>query len=452
MDELVRIEIERGIDGLADSLDAERFRHVVGLEPAPSLVPLFEGGSLAAHRETVKQLRDAGLGPLAARVASLRAERVQAEREEAWRAAEAAVAAPGPDGTVSLIEAERSLSAEPDPARRASFARAAAEACEQVAGPREAAIEARARGRAEVGLAPDWTAVVEGDGALAASDDAWRDVLAWLCRRDPEGAPASLSRADLLSVLSLRRWAGLFRPGMLRIAIRETLAPLRLDLGRVRVDDDERPGKWPGVHVLGHRLSFRARGGAVDWLDLLDGLGRALAAAHQPPRQRDPAFQHAAGWLLSSVLLEPRWLADRCDVDRREASDLLRALRLRRLFVLRAHAAALRIAAEVERGTSGRAWREGYREAMTAALGATWDEVRAARDADASAHQAALAGAGRGEALRRAIIERFDEDWWRNPRTQEHLAALLAAGAAPDDDTAKPALAAGALSATMAAG
>jgi hypothetical protein len=188
----------------------------------------------------------------------------------------------------------------------------------------------------------------------------------------------------------------------------------------------------------------------VDWIDLLDGLGRALAASHAPPRLRDPVFGHALGWLLASLLFEPRWLAERCDVDRREATDLVRALRLRRLFALRARAAAFRIAAEVERGMCGRAWRDAYRDAMTSALSAEWDAVRAARDADGPAHRAALAGAGQGEALRRAVVERFDEDWWRNPRTAEHLAALLAAGRLPADEAATPSLAARALAEGMA--
>jgi hypothetical protein len=88
----------------------------------------------------------------------------------------------------------------------------------------------------------------------------------------------------------------------------------------------------------------------------------------------------------------------------------------------------------VERGLSGAAWRETYRDALTAATGATWEGVRAARDADAAAHQCALAGAGAGARLRSEVRERFDEDWWRNPRTAEFLAGLLAAGALPEQD------------------
>jgi hypothetical protein len=237
---------------------------------------------------------------------------------------------------------------------------------------------------------------------------------------------------------------------MLAIDLKWACEKLGLDLGRIRVDAEPRPAKWPGAHVFGTRVSFRALGGPGDFIDLFDAAGRALAAAHQPPHRRDAAFGHALGWLLSSLLLEPGFLADRCGLDRRDAPDLLRALRLRRLFQLRARAAALRVATEVERGTSGAAWRDGYRDAMTRALGATWDAARAARDADAPAHRDALAGARLGEALRRATVERFDEDWWRNPRTAESLAGLLAAGRV--EATGEATSAAGALGRAMSDG
>ena len=455
MDEQERIQIERDVDRLIDGLDAERFRHVAGMEPAPSLTPLFQGTPGAAHRETVSRLREAGLKPLADRVAALRAERASADAEERWRAAETDATVEGPDGPVGLAEAERALTQERDAERRGAFASAAAAASEAAASPQEAAVEARARARAEVGLAPDWQAVIEADAALAASDDAWSDVLAWTARRELGRLPApggELARADLLWLLALRRWTDLFKVGMAPIVLRWLSEQLGLDLGRIRLDADLRPAKWQGVHVFGTRLSFRPVSGAPDWLALFDGVGRALAASLHPPHRRDAAFGHALGWLLASLLREPRFLVERCHVDKRDVPDLRRGLALRSLFALRARAAALRIASEVERGMSGRAWREAYRDAMTAALGATWDGVRAARDADGPAHAVALAGAGQGEVLRRSLVERFDEDWWRNPRTAEHLAGLLAAGRSPEEPAAIPSLAARSLADVLASG
>jgi hypothetical protein len=420
------------VDALVAAVDEERFRHVAGREPEPALARLFAARSRAAHRATVTALRDSGNPALAERVAALRAERAQSEAEEAWRAADAKAAALGPNGRAPLAALEVALVRERDPERRRAFAAAAAEALAPVSSAREAAVEAAARARAEVGLAPDWRAVVLGDGTLSASDDAWRDVLPFVIRRELGAVPAEgLARADLLHALALARWDGLFSPGKLPVAAKLTLERLGQDLGRIRVDDAERPAKWPGAHAIGARISFRARGGGGDWQDLLTAVGRALAQGAVPPSRRDPDLGEALGWLLGTLTLEPRWLAERADVERRHAKDVVRDLALRRLLALRADGAALRVAAEVERGLSGAAWREAHRAALHAAASASWEGARAARDADLEPLAARVRGAEEGEKLRRELVERFDEDWWRNPRTAGHLAALLAAGRLP---------------------
>lgn len=435
--------LAREADALAGEIDEERFRHVAGMEPDPALARAFTARSRAAHRDTVAALRAGGHEQIAAAVAALRAERAQAEHEEAWRAADARATGTGLRGPAPLAALEIALVRERDPDRRDALAAAAAEAMREPARAREAAVETRARARAEVGLVPDWNAVVQGDDVLAASDDAWRDVAAFVVRRElGNRGERSLARADLLHVLALSRWNGQFKPGMLPVALRMTLERVGLDAARIRVDGDDRPAKWPGAHAVGARVSFRPRGGAGDWQDLLAAVGRAISAAAQPPHARDPELAGALAWALGSLVLEPRWLADRADVERPNARDVMRDLALRRLFALRADAAALRVAAEVERGLSGAAWRDAHRDALLAATGAAWDPVRASRDGRADVLAASIRGAAAGERLRVELRERFDEDWWRNPRTAGHLAGLLAAGRLPEGDAPPAAVAA----------
>jgi hypothetical protein len=431
MDAVQKELLLREVDALSAELDEERFRHVAGMETEPALARLFPPRSRAAHRETVAALRASGDEALARRVAALRADRAQAEDEEAWRAAESTAEGLGPDGPVTVAVAERAILRERDRARRLPFGRAAAEAAGKASPRREAAAEARARARAEGGLVPDWRMVVEADQVLEASGDAYADVVAWAADRELGLRPrprGDLARADLLHLLALPRWDGLFPAGMLEVALKIALERLGLDLRWIRIDAEERPAKWPGVHVLGTRVSLGRRGGAGDWLDLFRGAGTALTASRHPPHARDPVLAETLGALLAGLLLEPRFLAERLDAERRAAKDLARELALRELFRLRAQAAALRIATEVERGLSGAAWREAYREALSAAALASWEGDLAARAAEAPAICAALAGAAAAVRLRAEIRDRFDEDWWRNPRTAAHLAGLLAAG------------------------
>lgn len=455
MDGEARESLGRTLDGLLDDLDEERGRHEAGLEPAPALLRLFPPRGPAAHPEMVRRLRAAGDEAAARKVAALRAEWHAAEQEEAWRAAEAAAAVDGPEGRLTLGEAERALPREADRARRLALARAVAAALEASAGPREAAAETRARLRADSGLPPDWRTVVEGDQLLAATDDAWRDLLGFAARRDLGLKPApagDLTRADLLHLLAFPALDGLFRPAALAAAVRSAAADLGLALDAVRVDEVGAPAAWPGARSRGARVRFRAAGGLADWPALLDALGRAAAAAPHRPGARDPDFGPALGALLAGLCLEPAWLAARLELSRAQVPEVLRAVGLRRLLHLRGAGAALRVATEVERGLSGQAWRESHREALSSALLAAWDGVRASRDAESAPLAAVVRGFAEGERLRRALRERFDEDWWRNPRTREQLAGLLAAGRLVEAEPAQAHPAGAALAALLERG
>ena len=215
---------------------------------------------------------------------------------------------------------------------------------------------------------------------------------------------------------------------------------LGIDIRRVRLDGGARAAKWPGAHAFEGRLSLRRQGGLTDWLDLPDAAGRAAVASTSRPSTRDPSLPATAGALGSGLLLEPRFLSTAIDVDRKGARDVLRRLALRLLFRLRVRAAALRVATEVERGTGGRAWREAHREALSRAALADWPDGLASRDDDAGALRNALAGAAWAVAIRHDLRERFDEDYWRNPRTGEALAGRLAAGS-PGPEAQRPPLA-----------
>ncbi len=435
-------QVREAVDALSRALSEERFRHVAGLASAPGLVALFDAHGLAAHRDVVAMLREEGEGDLAARVAGLAAERAAAQAEESWRAADAAATGRGPDGPVGLCDAALGALHERDRDRRQALGRAVVEGALASAGPREAAAEARAAARAALGLTPAWEDVVEADAFLAASDDAYQEVLAWFARQEGLELPprGDLDRTGLLHLLAFRDHDGLFRPAPLSPVVLEGFDGLGIDVRRVRLDGAARAAKWPGAHAFDGRVSLRRQGGLADWLDLPDAAGRAAAAATSRPSTRDPALPATVGALGSWLLLEPRFLESATGQDRRRSRDVVRRLALRLLFQLRARAAAVRIAAEVERGTGGRAWHEAHREALGRAALAAWPIGFAARDADPEPHRAALAGAAWAAAIRDDLRERFDEDYWRNPRTGEALAGRLAAGS-PGPRSERPPLA-----------
>jgi hypothetical protein len=431
MDRDWRDTLARVTGHLALALEDERYRHVAGLEPAPALARLFAAHEEATHPETVARLREAGEVSLFRVVGALRAERAAVVHEEAWRAAEAAAPVMGPDGLAPLATAEAALAREADPVRRRALATAVAAAMEPAARHREQAAEVRIMARAANSLVPDWRQVVECDQLLDATEDAWRELLAYAARRDLGLTPqprGDLTRADLLRLLAFPAYDGLFQRSGLAGLLRSACGAVGLDASGLRIAETTRVAAWSGPHAIGERVSFRPRGGLPDWPELLDAAGRSAIAARQPPPRRDATFAAAFGWLLSALLLEPGFLSAHLDLSKREQAEVLRALALRALFRLRAAAAAARVATEVERGMSGARWREAHREALTAACHAAWDGVRASRDAEGGPLLARVAGFAAGERLRVELRERFDEDWWRNPRAPGHLAGLLAAG------------------------
>jgi len=435
-------EVRSEVDALSRALSEERFRSVAGLAPAPRLAAIFDAHGLAAHRDTVAMLREVGERDLAARVAGLAGERATAPAEESWRAADALATGNGPDGPVGIADAGLALLHERDRERRKALGRAVAEASLAASPPREAAAEQRAAAHAALGLTPAWEDVVQADELLAVSEGAYQDVLAWFARHDGLELPprGELDRAGLLHLLAFRDHDGLFRPAPLSPAVLDGFDGLGVDVRRVRLDGAARAGKWAGAHAFDGRVSLRRQGGLSDWLYLPDAAGRAAAAATSRPSTRDPALPATVGALGAWLLLEPRFLESATGQDRKRARDVIRRLALRLLFQLRARAAALRVAVEVERGTGGRAWHEAHREALSRATLAGWPDGLAARDADAAGLRESLAGAAWAAAIREDLKERFDEDYWRNPRTGEALAGRLAAGS-PGPETERPPLA-----------
>ena len=201
----------------------------------------------------------------------------------------------------------------------------------------------------------------------SASEDAYRELLAWFARQEGLELPprGDLDRTELLHLLAFRDLDGLFRPAPLSSVVLEGFDGLGIDVRRVRLDGAARAAKWPGAHAFDGRVSLRRQGGLSDWLDLPDAAGRAAAAATSRPSTRDPALPATVGALGTWLLLEPRFLESATGQDRRRSRDVIRRLALRLLFQLRARAAALRVAVEVERGLGGQAWHGTHREALS---------------------------------------------------------------------------------------
>jgi hypothetical protein len=346
----------------------------------------------------------------------------------------------GLHGALPPVLVEKELPFERDRDKRAELEIALAEAMQELDGVRGAVFEAQQAAQAEAGLTKADTALC--DETLNATDDLARDLGAWLLERNT-GAKGGFARHDVLHLIHAPRCAPAFPRGELLRTVRRWAEMLRFDLTAnksIKLDEEDRPMKLAGAFALAVEPPFEAL------VSLLPeegprALGKLLAAiseaqlligppADAPPEDLwlgDPVVRIACGALLEGLLREPQFLK-RCAKAELTRDDE-RALAIAGVFDVRICAArALTAGLAHELGPSARAaqaHRELYARATTAELplGLALDGLSAFPDALDE-----LRGRALGFAMRAFLRERFDEDWWRNPRALVALQSVWARG------------------------
>jgi len=164
------------------------------------------------------------------------------------------------------------------------------------------------------------------------------------------------------------------------------------------------------------------------------GVGVRLGAASPLPfaiaREPAPIAAHRFGFAFAALAADAEWQARALHVGRRTASDQARVLARTALLDARLHAARLLLGDPASFAPRDRFDELGARlfgAALDARLHGAWP---AARDDEPARLVALLEARPFFDELR----ERFDVDWFRNPRAREHLRALAAGPArAPVD-------------------
>ena len=398
---------------------------------------------------------------LLAWLVALEVERVCAPMDhwlEQWW--ESAVVRTADARVVPLREVDRAIAREPDRAMRLQLDAARVELIERDAAPTLMERAARERDAIEqLGLAGTMREVAErltgddpgglADGArdaLARSADAWLDSLTDRLRSEHGIARPQARPADVMAAIDASLWDGAFRASGREAQARRMVTEMGFspDLGgRLRIDMTTRargsgaeciPVEVPGaVHV-----AFGAEGGVAAESSALRALGCALRLTHvqgdAPFEHRwlgDPSLLEMCGRALASVLVDEGWLMRYADLSRSEARRLVRTTALGALHELR-HACALHIhyVESVDATLAVGAQRELYAEIVGSALGVRPHGADSLLDAPpVLVPGARLRGMQAAGVLSDELVERFDQDWYRNPRTGPWLTqAVLAPG------------------------
>jgi hypothetical protein len=352
-------------------------------------------------------------------------------------------------GTLSALEAERQLSLPQDRSQRTALERRLGEHLWNLRTDWRRRDEADARLLDELGFS-SWPALWDktSDGRLSAAlesaqaflqktEDGYREVLSHALRKAlPEwsmsirptrsdlhfaarapGLDSCFSRAEY--PWAVDRWldeAGLSSPFILQ-----------------RPDGQEPPPEALAVPLrLPDQVVFVSRPatGLPSLHSWMAERGRALFFAsrqEEPPHQRWLFASHLprlAARLFSGCAREPGWLRRYLKLPRELAPDAARMAAFFELTSLRQLCACALLAHS--RPASEGDFADAYREQMRSALRV--DAPRGfvffdARDWRACAEE--LLAEAMAEPARRRLRERFDEDYWRNPRAKDSLLSLF---------------------------
>lgn len=284
---------------------------------------------------------------------------------------------------------------------------------------------------------------------LAATADLYRDALGDALRRELDIGSGEAERADSAFLFRGAGYDEFFPGPELLGTARRQLAELGLDAaagGRIRYDTEDRERKRPRAFCAPVRvpdevyLVIRPFGGQTDYRAFWHELGHAQhfanAARNLPFEHRwlgDNSVTEGYAMLFEHMVLAPAWLARYARLAGERARGFARFQALAHLGMLRRYAAKLRYELELHRAPSLEAGTRTYAPLLTEATGFRYWSEDALLDLDDGFYAARYLRAWQLEALLAAALkERYDQDWFRNPRCGPYLLDLFSRGQRDD--------------------
>ena len=262
----------------------------------------------------------------------------------------------------------------------------------------------------------------------------WEEVYVETVRSKLHLDPAGATRADALHLLRAQEFDAHFPSASMESAVRRQTSEMGIDpdaAGRIIYDTGEREGKRARAFCAPVRvpdevyLVLRPHGGQADYRTLLHELGHALHFAYTRPDYPfewrwlgDNSVTESYAMLLDHLMHDAGWLARYTELGRRHAPAFLRTVGFEELHFLRRYCAKLLYETALYGGEVG--WDslpDLYVDRLTSATTFQYDRADAFVDVDPRFYAARYLRAWQLQALlTETLIERFDEDWWRNPR------------------------------------
>ena len=275
----------------------------------------------------------------------------------------------------------------------------------------------------------------------------WDDVLPRVLRRRLGVDVAQATRADALALFRAREWDAYFPGGPMEGAITGQVREMGIDplaAGRVRLDTGEREGKRSRAFCAPVQvpdevyLVLRPHGGQTDYNTFLHELGHALHFAHMDPALPmeyrwlgDNSITEGYAMLFDHLMGDAGWLRRYTQLGATRVPEFVRSGGLEELHFLRRYCAKLVYEIALYGGdVPWEALPDLYVEQLTGATSFRYDPADAFVDVDPRFYAARYLRAWQLQALlTETLVERYDVDWWRNPRAGPWITqALFAEG------------------------
>lgn len=269
-------------------------------------------------------------------------------------------------------------------------------------------------------------------GFLRDTDAMWTSVLAERLKAFGMSL-GEATRADSLALFRLSQFDDAFPESAMEGVIRRNCSEMGLDAtadGHVTFDIGDRPGKRTRAFCAPVRvpaevyLVLRPHGGQSDYGTFLHELGHALhfgnARPDYPFEYRwlgDNSVTEGYAMLFDHRMLQREWLLRYTGLDRKRSSLFLRMSGFEELHFVRRYCAKLLYEIEVYGGdTNWNSLPDTYVETLAGATGFRYRPADAFMDLDNRFYSTRYLRAWQLQALLEdGLVNRFNEDWWRNP-------------------------------------
>ena len=311
-----------------------------------------------------------------------------------------------------------------------------------------------------IGVAPDYNKSFEAVTTISLSDLAaeceqflrdtqsmWDDTFPRVLKKTLGIKPAEAKRSDALALFRASEFDDVFPGTVMETVIRRQVSEMGVDAtagGRIIFDIGDREGKRARAFCSPVRvpeevyLVLRPHGGQNDYNTMLHELGHALhfayARADYPFEFRwlgDNSVTESYAMLFDHRMQDSGWLLRYTELEKKRIGKFLRTTGFEELHFLRRYCAKFLYERTLYSGEVP--WSElpdVYVSLLTDATGFEYHPADAFVDIDARYYSARYLRAWQLQSvLDEHLVERFDDDWFRNPNAGRWLVGeLLAEG------------------------